>query len=159
MIYLQGGTLINTDSDFFVTTRRPGHAFMERALRDREPRMLREVALRSGELADLLTHTAGAHLLMLDVKGDSTAGKGVPWPDESQAAILRYTWLKGEAAPAKARLLAALPEAIESPPGQLAQLDARIAKIYSRLAEAFPGSIIYEGRVPGSLQELLIGEP
>jgi hypothetical protein len=159
MIYLQGGILISTDREFYITTRSPGHALMERAIRDREPRILREVAMRSGELADLLTHTAGAHVLMLDVKADSASKKGATWPDESQAAILRYTWLKGETAPVKTRLLAALPEAIQSPPGNLAQLDARMARIYSRLAEMFPGSIDYQGRVPDSLQDLLIGEP
>jgi hypothetical protein len=159
MIYLQGGTLISTDREFYITTRTATHAFMERATRDRDPRILREVAMRSGELADLLTHTAGAHVLMLDVKADSASKPGAVWPNESSAAILRYTWLKGETVPAKTRLLAALPEAIQSPPGNLAQLDSRIAKIYSRLAELFPGSIEYAGRVPESLQDLLIGEP
>jgi hypothetical protein len=157
MIYLQGGALVNVDGDFYVTTRLPSDPRTGLAMRDRQPKLLMDVAVKSRSLADFLTHTTGAHVLMLDVTGDQAAEAAARWPAESHAAMLRYTWLKESFAPPRARLLAALPSAIQSS-ARLAQLDSKIAEVFSRQEAAFPQSIRYGRRVPDSLQDLRVGE-
>ncbi len=157
MIYLQGGTLAEAEGDFYITTRTASDPRTERALREREPRILMDVALRSRTLVDFLTYTTGAHLLMLDVTGTKQVEQVARWPIHSHAAMLRYTWLKESTAPAQARLLAALPEAMEAS-GELREIDANIAKIHVRLAGEFPLSVAYKPQVPESLEDLLLGE-
>jgi hypothetical protein len=114
--------------------------------------------MRSRTLVDFLTYTTGAHVLMLDVTGDAEADQAAQWPQESHAAMLRYTWLKDSMAPPQARLLASLPEAMEKS-GQLAQLDANMERIHVSLASAYPPqSTSYRRRVPPALEALLFGE-
>jgi hypothetical protein len=157
MIYLQGGAMAHAEGDFFLTTRPNTDPRTARALKDREPRILLDVALRSKTLDDFLTHTTGAHVLMLDVSGSQEAEQAGNWPRNSKAAMLRYTWLKESTSPPKARLLAVLPEAIQSS-GQLKQVDASMGKIYERLAVEYPLSVAYKRQVPESLEDLLFGE-
>jgi WD40 repeat protein len=157
MIYLQGGRLVHVDKDFFVTTRPSTDPRTARALLENDPRIFLDVAVRSRTLADFLTHTTGAHILLLDVAGSQDADAGSKWPEQSRAAMLRYTWLKDSVVPPKARLLAALPEAIQST-GKLQQIGERIENIHSRLAAEYPQSIAYNRRVPEILQSLLLGE-
>ncbi|HTN74258.1 MAG TPA: hypothetical protein VL096_03390 [Pirellulaceae bacterium] len=157
MIYLQGGAMANAGGDFYITTRPNTDPRTARALKDREPRVLMDVAMRSRTLVDFLTFTTGAHLLMLDVTSNRETDAVAEWPRHSHAAMLRYTWLRDSAAPVKARLLAALPEAIETS-GELQQLDANIAKIHLRLAAEYPLSSAYKRSVPESLADLLLGE-
>jgi hypothetical protein len=156
MIYLQGGKLIHVDPDFFVTTRSLKHPLVVRAIRDLDQRRLQSVAVYSRTLADFLTHTAGAHVLMLDVTGEAGTEQNARWPVDSRAAMLRYTWLKSPESPQQ-RLLSRLKESI-GPPGTLAQLDARIADFYRQLAAQYPESIRFTDQVPASLQNLLLGE-
>ncbi len=157
MIYLQGGQLVHIDKDFFVTTRPPTDPRTARALLEKDPGIFLDVAVKSRTLANFLTHTTGAHLLLLDVSGSLETDAASKWPEHSRAAMLRYTWLKDSAVPPKAKLLAALPEAIQTT-GKLQQLDARIENIHSRLAAEYPQSIAYNRRVPEILQSLLLGE-
>jgi hypothetical protein len=157
MIYLQGGGLVHVDKDFFVTTRPRTDPRTARALLEKDPRIFLDVAVRSRTLADFLTHTTGAHILLLDVAGSLEADAGSKWPEQSRAAMLRYTWLKDSAVPPKAKLLAALPEAIQTT-GKLQQIGETIENIHSRLAAEYPQSIAYNRRVPEILQSLLLGE-
>ena len=71
--------------------------------------------------------------------------------------MLRYTWLKGTQAPARARLLAALPEALKHS-SRLAQLDSQFAEYNRSLATQFPQSSVYNRRVPQILENLLLGQ-
>ncbi len=157
MIYLQGGRLVHVDKDFFVTTRPSTDPRTARALQEKDPRIFLDVAVRSRTLADFLTHTTGAHILLLDVAGSLEADAGSKWPEQSRAAMLRYTWLKDSVVPPKAKLLAALPEAIQAT-GKLQEIGERIESIHSRLAAEYPQSIAYNRRVPEILQSLLLGE-
>ena len=43
----------------------------------------------------------------LDVTGNLQTNDAAQWPEDSRAAMLRYTWLKGSSPPAQARLIAA----------------------------------------------------
>jgi hypothetical protein len=147
MIYLQGGALINVGDSFFVTTRPASDPRTSRAVSKLDGRILLDVAVQSRTLANFLTHTTGAHVLMLDVTGNLDADEAARWPEDSRAAMLRYTWLKRSEAPAQARLLAALPEALEHA-GSLAQLDIRFAEYNRALANQFPQSTTYRRRVP-----------
>lgn len=157
MIYLQGGALINVDGSFFVTTRPASDPRTHRAVSQLEPRILFDVAVQSRTLANFLTHTTGAHVLMLDVTGDLAADEGARWPADSRAAMLRYTWLKGAQPPAQARLLAALPEALQQS-SSLAQLDVQFAEYSRVLARQFPQSSAYNRQVPDVLENLLLGK-
>jgi hypothetical protein len=157
MIYLEGGQLVHLDEDFFVTIRPQIDPRTARALREKDARMLMEVAVKSRSLADLLSDTTGAHLLFLDVAGSPESDAAARWPEKSRAAMLRYTWLKNSAVPPKAKLLAALPEAIEAP-GKLQLIGERIEDIHLRLAAEYPQSIGYNRRVPEILRSLLLGE-
>jgi len=157
MIYLQGGQLVHVDKDFFVTTRPSTDPRTARALLEKDPRIFLDVAVRSRTLADFLTHTTGAHILLLDVAGSQEADASSKWPEQSRAAMLRYTWLKDSVVPPKAKLLAALPEAIQAT-GKLQAIGERIENIHSRLAAEYPQSIAYNRRVPEILQSLLLGE-
>lgn len=116
-----------------------------------------DVGMRSRTLVEFLTHTTGAHVLMLDVMGNQQTERTAIWPRNSRAAMLRYTWLKDSVAPRKARLLAALPEAIEVS-GELRQLDVNISKLHDRLANEFPDASAYQRQVPASLEALMLGE-
>ncbi len=156
MIYLQGGALINAGDSFFMTTRPASDPRTSRAVSQLEPRILLDVAVQSRTLANFLTHTTGAHVLMLDVTGNLDAAEDARWPEDSRAAMLRYTWLKGPQAPARARLLAALPEALQQS-SSLAQLDILFAEYNRALASQFPQSTAYNRRVPDVLENLLLG--
>jgi WD40 repeat protein len=157
MIYLQGGALINVAESFFITTRPASDPRTSRAVSQLEPRILMDVAVQSRTLANFLTHTTGAHVLLLDVTGNLQSNEGAQWPEDSRAAMLRYTWLKGPQAPARARLLAALPEALKQS-SRLSQLDSQFAEYNRSLATQYPQSSAYSRQVPEILQNLLLGQ-
>jgi len=124
---------------------------------------LRTSAVSGRDLSERFSSVPGAQLFLLDVQRQMQVGEGgappaaVPWPTEPQMAALRYAWLGSDDAPADARLLVALDNAVPQA-GRLGDIEAAVSRDSARVRQKYGPSFRYEPRVPAALRFLVLAK-
>lgn len=95
MLYVEGGRLVPYRDEFVVTTR-PADSPISLRIAD-DPTRFQDYSLSTGALRAMVQSTEGAKILMMDMlEGDTEKIENVNFDAESQAALMRFMWIKGE---------------------------------------------------------------
>jgi hypothetical protein len=99
MLYVEGGRLVPYREEFVVTTRPADSPISLRIAAD--PTRFQDYSLSTGALRAMVQSTEGAKILMMDMlEGDTEKINNVNFDEESQAALMRFMWIKGDEAAA-----------------------------------------------------------
>jgi len=157
VFYYQGGEIVFDSGRFALTLGDVDPA----RLAGRHYRQSR--LLGSDELQMFIDNSPGAHLMLLDVsrRVSENIARNSAWPENSQAAVLRYAWLKPtEKVPQDARLIVDMQDALAEQ-NSLRGVDQVLADRFTpdRISKSYPGALLFESFIPATLGDLTLTAP
>jgi len=154
MVYYRGQETLDEEGRFYLLTSQ-----------SRFDPDLRASAVSGRDLSQRFANVPGAQLFLLDVERRTALGadqndrlRGIAWPTDRQMAALRYAWLSSEAAPADARLLVAVDNAVPRA-SRLGEIADEVARDSERVTQKYGATFQYEPRVPDALRYLMLVRP
>lgn len=154
MVYYRGQETLDDAGQFYLLTSQSRF----------DPDM-RASSVSGRDLSQRFANVPGAQLFLLDVERRVALGadqndrlRGIAWPTDRQMAALRYAWLSSEAAPADARLLLAVDNAVPRA-NRLGEIADEVARDSERVTEKYGATFQYEPRVPDALRYLMLVKP